>query len=294
MTERAYKTGGTVHTTVESQAEFDLGDIDAVDVRLVGGEVTVLVRTPSPPPETTPEKAPEAPDDVPSEAPPTLGPRTAQVSIADVLGPPVEVWCEDGQLVVRHRLARSGLSLGLRRGPRATVAITVGRAVPVEIATVSAPVVLSGVGACRIKTVSGSVTLQQTSGGVELDTVSGAVEATGVEGSIAVKSVSGDATVAGGACRSLSAATVSGDFVFDLDLGGGRHRVRTVSGDVAVRTGSAGCLLDARTGSGQLHATGGDVERLPGQRRLRATIGEGRARLDVHTVSGDVLVRAAV
>ncbi len=217
-------------------------------------------------------------------------------------GPPVEVSFEDGRLHVRHAnpggqpgvLGLLGRFLGGEEDTvGATVALRCPPSTPLQISTVSAPVVATGLGArTGLKTVSGDVTLKDVAGQVDAKTVSGDLDAIGVAAELRLKTVSGSMSVVDGACRWVEGKSVSGDFVLDLDLDPrGVYSFKTVSGLVALRTGAdPSVLVEASSVSGSV-VSDFDLDwedDRPGRRRLHRSIGGGEARLVVKTVSGDL------
>lgn len=251
--------------------ELDFEDIDALDVRVVGGEVNVTAR------------AGEIAGPVRVEAEVRRGPEL-HVELLD-----------DGTLLIEHQPVRSlGQLLTGGVSVEAAVTVVVPEATPVRIRSVSADVFVGGVaGGSSVTTVSGRLTATGLDGEIALKTVSGELEVQSIGGFVRANSVSGSVTISGGDPEEVTARSVSGDLTLDLDevpdLDG-----TTVSGDVAVRLPSdAGVDLEVVTVSGHLES--GFPDPLDaGKRRLRGRIGDGGRRIAIRTTSGDVtLLRRA-
>ena len=253
-------------TTYEGdRLELELDDIREVDVRVVGGEISI-----------------------------TAGGREATSVRLEVdvrKGPDVEVTVEDGVLLVQHQPVRSLGSL-FSTGPamHANVTLLVPEGTDVRARAVSGDVFVAGIrAASSISTVSGRITATGLDGEVGLRTVSGDIDVQGVAGTVRVNAVSGEVTISGGAADEVSVRSVSGDLTLDFDETPDVD-CTTVSGDVAARfPADAGLDVDAVTVSGRLES-GFPDELDSGKRRLRGRIGDGGRRLSVRTTSGDVTV----
>ncbi|HZT64321.1 MAG TPA: DUF4097 family beta strand repeat-containing protein [Acidimicrobiales bacterium] len=242
----------------EGRLTIDLDEVDSVEVQLVGGEIMVAG---------------------------SAGP--GRLEVEWLAGPPVDVSLEGGRLAVRQ----VSELWGLRRGPRAAVAVTCPPGTAVRTRSVSAPTVVAGIAAAvTTTTVSGSVTWGYVSGELTAHTVSGRVDMEGVGGALRVDSVSGPIGVAGGHLRDLSVLSTSGDVAVDLESQrGGRYRCRTVSGDVAiVLSPEADLTVDAATISGRVDLPADRSRRQRGCRR--AVLGSGDGSLRVDSVSGRLAV----
>ncbi|MGH3098912.1 MAG: DUF4097 family beta strand repeat-containing protein [Streptosporangiales bacterium] len=180
---------------------------------------------------------------------------------------------------------------GRRR--RAVVSIAVPRQCPVRVNVVSASAVVAGLDSqAKVKSVSGDITLDGLSGAVDAHTVSGALEAQGLAATLSFATTSGDLTVVEATSERIEGHTVSGDLTADLDLAdNGKVGLGSVSGDVTVRLGeSTGATVRAFTTSGNTSSgfDGLHTQRSPGKRSIEGVLGDGRGRVEVKTVSGDV------
>jgi hypothetical protein len=187
--------------------------------------------------------------------------------------------------------------LDLFRGKRFRVdfEITVPREAAVSAQTVSGDLELRGTrGPTSLESVSGDISILDLQGPMRVKSVSGDIECVDYVGAVEGSSVSGDVDIRG-RVRSCEFHTVSGDISIDLDptADARESRLKTISGDVEVGLLSESCLCEFRTASGDL------VCELPariireGRKDRRLIIGDGRGRLYVKTVSGDLKIKTA-
>jgi hypothetical protein len=147
----------------------------------------------------------------------------------------------------------------------------------------------------RIGTVSGDVVAQGLSGDLELRSVSGDVRLTGGEGpSISLETVSGDVELLDGRAPEVYGHTVSGEVTFRGPiLKDGSYEFGTTSGDIALTLPDRpDAKLSAATFSGRFSSdlpTTQD-ERRRNRHRYNATWGNGSARLDLESLSGDIRI----
>jgi hypothetical protein len=249
---------------------LDLDDIAEVHVRIIGGDVAVGA---------------------------TSGPTRLETEC--LAGEPIRVDLTDGVLIIEHRQDEPKTWLSFAR-PRfeALVDLTVPPDVPVDVKTVTAPVVTAGLaGDVDLKTVTGEVTCRYLTGSVSITTVSAQIDVDAVSGRFNASSVSGDINVLAGCVSDFAAKTVSGEVTVDLDIKlDGTYHISTVSGDVAARVpDDSSLVLDATTLSGALAAPAGLDDTSGSRRKLKGRMGAGEATMRVHTLSGDfvLLSRAA-
>jgi hypothetical protein len=143
-------------------------------------------------------------------------------------------------------------------------------------------------GASRWATASGRMLLQVDGGPASVETLSGDITLhASVPLDLAVRSVSGDLRVEAPMLTALTASTASGDIDLGAGFAGGAaHSITSVSGEVRLRTSSA-LQLETRTVTGDVRAT--VPHRAEGGRGRRTiVVGDGRARVTVSTLSGDV------
>lgn len=133
---------------------------------------------------------------------------------------------------------------------------------------------------------------------VAASSVSGDVSITGAQGDVRANTVSGDVRLDGLHARSIKANTVSGDLEVRVDqfTGQGDLSFNTVSGDLTLYVPKAfDADLSMSSVSGDVDSdfslTVGSMNRMR-RGSIEARIGNGGRRLDVHTVSGSLRLRA--
>lgn len=148
------------------------------------------------------------------------------------------------------------------------------------------------------QTISGNVELvsAQDNAVVELSSTSGNVTASGVKvRRLELGSISGTVRGRDLQCEQASLHTMSGEVEYSGSLTpGGRYDFRTHSGNVRLTLGSGvGFELEASTFSGEVRS--GLPLKMEGRissrnRTVRGTYGDGRARIDASSFSGDVVI----
>jgi DUF4097 and DUF4098 domain-containing protein YvlB len=187
--------------------------------------------------------------------------------------------------------------LDLFRGKRFRVdfEITVPRETAVNAQTVSGDLDLHGTrGPTRVESVSGDVNIEDVQGPMRIKSVSGDVHCADYVGAVEGSSVSGDVEIRG-RVRASELHTVSGDISIDLEpeSGGRESRLKTISGDVEVGLLSSSCVCEYHTASGDLECETPARIMREGRKDRTVIIGDGRSRLSVKTVSGDLTIKPA-
>jgi putative adhesin len=187
--------------------------------------------------------------------------------------------------------------LDLFRGKRFRVdfEITVPRETAVIAQTVSGDLDLHGTrGPARVESVSGDVNIQDVQGPIRIKSVSGDVQCTDYVGSVEGSSVSGDVEIRG-RVHTCELHTVSGDISIDLEpeIGGREIRLKTISGDVEVGLLTSSCICEYHTASGDLDCEVPARVMSEGRKDRTVVVGDGRSRLAVKTVSGDLTIKPA-
>ena len=187
--------------------------------------------------------------------------------------------------------------LDLFRGKRFRVdfEITVPRETAVNAQTVSGDLDLHGTrGPARVETVSGDVNIEDVQGPMRIKSVSGDVHLGDYYGSVEGSSVSGDVEIRG-RVRTCELHTVSGDISIDLEpeVGGRESRLKTISGDVEVGMLTSSCVCEFHTASGDLECEAPARIMREGRKDRTVVLGDGRSRVSVRTVSGDLTIRPA-
>lgn len=128
-------------------------------------------------------------------------------------------------------------------------------------------------GDVRVNAISGVLRVSQPGGRVEGDTASGEVEIQGASNDVIARAASGRVSVQG---------NPSGQSYWDL---------KTASGGVQISVPpSANFHLSAEAVSGDIRADIPIVIEEQGKHSLRARVGNGGGRVEVHTVSGEIRV----
>ena len=145
-------------------------------------------------------------------------------------------------------------------------------------------------------TVSGDVRAERLAGDLEIHSVSGDVQLTGGSGpAIDLETVSGDVTLEDVTSKDVSGHTVSGNVLFRGPIqDGGTYDFVTTSGDIRLLLPEQpNATLSGATFSGRFSSdlpTSQDETRRR-RHRVAATWGNGSARLDVESLSGDITIR---
>ncbi len=150
----------------------------------------------------------------------------------------------------------------------------------------------------RLGTVSGDVVAERLVGTLELSSVSGDVSLSGGKGpSISLETVSGDIELLDGDAKDVEGHTVSGEVTFaGTVIDGGSYDFSTTSGDIRLTLpGQPNATLSAATFSGSFSSDLPTSRNESRRRRHRydATWGNGSARLDVESLSGDIRITTA-
>ncbi|HXJ05404.1 MAG TPA: DUF4097 family beta strand repeat-containing protein [Candidatus Acidoferrum sp.] len=179
---------------------------------------------------------------------------------------------------------------------------------PVQADSVSGSVRAQDIGrAARLSSTSGSVTAENCGDDVRATSVSGSVTVSNAKGDVSAHSVSGDVRVNNpggrvdansssgsievrGANADVKGHSTSGSVTAQGNPSGNSYwELRTVSGSVHIAVpSSANFHFSAGAVSGQIRAQIPIVIEEQGKHSLRAHIGDGGGRVEVHTVSGTI------
>jgi hypothetical protein len=164
----------------------------------------------------------------------------------------------------------------------------------VQIVCGSGDVELSKIkGPVQITTGSGDMTLDTIGGPLRLQTGSGTIEISNPADALEASTGSGDVTIKG-ASADIRVRTSSGDIDVEGNPGATNYwDFHTVSAEVVLHVPSnASFRLYARSKSGDIDA-GIPImmEGTAAKHELRARIGDGKARVEIQTSSGDVSLR---
>ena len=165
----------------------------------------------------------------------------------------------------------------------------------VNVETVQGEVVVrGGTGNISVESVQGSVTVEGARGRVNAHSVSESIVLRDVVGDISAEAVSGDITLEKIRATNVEATTVSGELLYDGTIAdGGRYSFASHSGDVQLTIPqSSNAAISVSTFSGDFQA--GFPVRLNDTRnrgrRFTFTVGNGSARVELESFSGDIEV----
>jgi DUF4097 and DUF4098 domain-containing protein YvlB len=146
----------------------------------------------------------------------------------------------------------------------------------------------------RADSVSGSVEVSNAKGDVLAHSVSGSVRVTNPGGRVDADSSSGSIDVRGGN-NDVKAHTASGSVTVNGNPSGNSYwDLKTMSGTVDIAVPSAASFhFSANAVSGQIRTQIPIVIEEQGKHSLRAHMGDGGGRVEVHTVSGTIEVEGA-
>jgi hypothetical protein len=263
---------GSASWEISEPTTLDLdGPVRSLQLRLVAGAVNVF-RAPDP------------------DAP-------VRVEISELDGAPLQVRHRDGELLVGYEdLSWDAFLTITGRAPhrrRAVVSVSAPEGVRLSAGVVSASTVVSKLtGDTEIRGVSGPVTLAGLGGTVNVRTATGDVTGQSIGGSLRFHSAAGGLTLLDGAPR-VHADSVGGRLMLDLAPGTDAPdlRLNSVSGAIAVRfPEGSGAAVRATSVSGSLSSEFGDLTTRGGfgPRKLSGTVGNGRGRVKISTISGTI------
>jgi DUF4097 and DUF4098 domain-containing protein YvlB len=200
--------------------------------------------------------------------------------------------------------------------------VTAPAATMLDIRSVAGDVIVDGIkGEVRAETVSGNVTATGLAKECSLKAVSGdvTVSSAAIDGDLNASSVSGDLLVKGYKARAVNVGTVSGDVRLhygvserllarsvngDLEYSGslvkgGVYEVKSHSGNIKLLLdGKSGFEIDASSFSGEIktdlpltvQSSSGDERYGHSHRSMHAVFGDGSARIEAATFSGNVVI----
>jgi len=146
----------------------------------------------------------------------------------------------------------------------------------------------------RASSASGSVTASKIKGDVRISALSGGTQIIGPGGRVEADTASGTVEVQG-ATRDVKARAVSGTVNVQGNPGDTSYwDLKTASGVVHLGVPTnANFRLSAEASSGQIKTEVPIVIEEQGKHSLRARIGNGGGRVEVHTISGEIRVSAS-
>ena len=161
-----------------------------------------------------------------------------------------------------------------------------------QLSTASGSISATGMGNdVRVTSASGSVTVTDAKGNVEVNAFAGVIRVTRPGGRVEADTTSGDVEIQG-AAADVKAHAVTGRVSVQGNPGADNYwELKTVSGSVQLGIpASANLHLSAEASTGEIRTDIPIVIEEQGKHSLRAHIGSGGGRVDVHTVSGEIRV----
>src|SRR5256884_223465 len=159
-----------------------------------------------------------------------------------------------------------------------------------QLTTLSGTVSATDIGNdVRVSSASGSVTVSNTRGDVRVNALSGDIRISHPGGRIEADTASGEVEIQG-AASDVQARAASGRVSVQGNPGADSYwELRTVSGTVQLGVpASANLHLSAEAVSGEIRTDIPIVIEEQGKHSLRAHMGSGGGRVDVHTVTGEI------
>src|SRR6202790_2638691 len=160
----------------------------------------------------------------------------------------------------------------------------------VQLSTANGSVSASDIGNdVRVSSASGSVTVSNTRGDVRVNALSGVIRVSNPGGRVEADTASGEVEIQGAAKDVKSHAASGGVSVLGNPGADSYWELKTVSGTVQLRIpASAHLHLSAEAVSGEIRTDIPIVIEEQGKHSLRAHMGSGGGRVEVHTVSGEI------
>jgi DUF4097 and DUF4098 domain-containing protein YvlB len=162
----------------------------------------------------------------------------------------------------------------------------------VQLSTASGSISATDVGSeVRVKSASGSVTVTNIRGDVIVDALAGVIRVSRPGGRIEADTASGEVEI-DGAASDVKAHAASGRVSVEGNPGANSYwELKTMSGGVQLGVPSSANLhLSAEAVSGEIRTDIPIVIEEQGKHSLRAHMGTGGGRVDVHTISGEIRV----
>jgi DUF4097 and DUF4098 domain-containing protein YvlB len=165
----------------------------------------------------------------------------------------------------------------------------------VQLATASGSISANDVGGdVHVSSASGSVAVSNAKGDVRVKAIAGVIRVSQPGGRVEADTASGEVEIQG-AANDVKAHATSGRVYVQGNPGGNSFwELKTVSGGVQFSVpSSANFHLSAEAVSGEIRADIPIVIEEQGKHSLRAHMGNGGGRVEVHTVSGEIRLSGA-
>ena len=161
-----------------------------------------------------------------------------------------------------------------------------------QLSTASGTISAENIGGdVQVSSASGSVTIANIKGDARVHVVSGVIRISQPGGRVDGSTTSGEVEIQG-AAKDVTAHSITGRVYVQGNPGDqGYWNLRTTSGGVQIRVPpSANFRLSAEAVSGEIRTDVPIVVEEQGKHSLRARLGSGGGRVEVHTVSGEIRV----
>ena len=161
-----------------------------------------------------------------------------------------------------------------------------------QLATASGSISATDVGNdLRVSSASGSVTVSKVRGDVDVSAISGVLRISSPGGRVEAGTASGDVDIQG-AAHDVKAHAASGRVFVQGNPGADNYwELKTASGVVQLAIpASANLHISAEAVSGEIRSDIPIVVEEQGKHSLRAHMGSGGGRVDIHTVSGEIRI----
>jgi len=151
--------------------------------------------------------------------------------------------------------------------------------------------VYNAAGELYLRSVEGGVTVQNGQGRLEINNVENGVSVLGFRGELFIESIDGDLRLEDIQGRTVEAKTVDGDVTFSGAINDdGRYRLTTHDGDVILRVPEdINATVSVATFDGEFEAAFPiRLDSTEASRRFSFTLGNGSARIELHSFDGDI------
>ncbi len=162
----------------------------------------------------------------------------------------------------------------------------------VRVETLEGDIVITDcAGDITIHSVEGDMSVTGSSGRLEANGTDGEVVVVGFDGDVFAGSIDGDIRLEVVDANAVEGKTVDGDVYYDGSIrDGGRYKLTTHDGDVmvSIRAGT-NATVEVATFDGEFEADFPvQITGAQGSRKFRFVIGDGSARLELHSFDGDI------
>ncbi|MGD2216140.1 MAG: DUF4097 family beta strand repeat-containing protein [Gemmatimonadales bacterium] len=162
----------------------------------------------------------------------------------------------------------------------------------VRVETMEGDIVITDcAGDIAIHSVEGDIRVSGSRGRLEANGTDGEVAVVGFEGDVFAVSIDGDIRLEGVEADNVEGKTVDGDVVYDGSFrNDGRYKLTTHDGDVSVTIpAGTNATIEVATFDGEFVADFPvQITGAQGSRKFSFVIGDGSARLELHSFDGDI------